>query len=341
MKHHGQRTRRLASLAMLALVGALAGCDSDHPGSSGGSGGAAGGGGGGGGMAGAGGSAGSGGIAGHTGGGGSGGGDSCPEEAKLIYTVDQNNTFASFNPVTATFTNIGTLACTPQGSCQHSARSTPFSMGVDRSATAWVLYCSGELFRVDARTAACQSTTFAVNQMNFQVFGMGFASDQPMATAETLFVAGGQYADINNGAGTLGRLSFPQLTVARIGGVPGWPELTGTGDAQLWGFFPGTGGRTPQVTQLDKSTGAASAPSYMLSDLTGPPAAWAFAFWGDGFYLFLRRQNGDASTRVFHVGRQDGAFSEVLDPSGRSVADGRTIVGAGVSTCAPVVGIQR
>ena len=53
----------------------------------------------------------------------------------------------------------------------------PFSMGVDRSATAWVLYDSGELFRVDTTSLACTVTDVDVAQLGLLNFGMGFSTD--------------------------------------------------------------------------------------------------------------------------------------------------------------------
>src|SRR5438270_312362 len=93
-----------------------------------------------------GGSGGTGGGSGGTGGGGTGGSgggggttDNCPPEAKLVYTVDQNNVFSSFKPnqtdvKLSTFTTIATL------NCPTKIGGNPFSMSVDRSGTAWVEY---------------------------------------------------------------------------------------------------------------------------------------------------------------------------------------------------------
>src|SRR5262245_30783611 len=80
---------------------------------------------------------------------GSGNEDGCSDAAKLVYVVDENNTLSKFDPSTKTFMNIGTLNCPAQ------FLATPFSMGVDRNAVAWVLYSSGELFRVDTSNLMC------------------------------------------------------------------------------------------------------------------------------------------------------------------------------------------
>src|SRR5687767_13270532 len=69
------------------------------------------------------------------------GGGGCLDIAKLVYVVDENNTFLSFDPATLQFAVLGTL------SCPNTAGDNPFSMAVDRSATAWVLYASGRIFK--------------------------------------------------------------------------------------------------------------------------------------------------------------------------------------------------
>lgn len=135
---------------------------------------------------------------------------------------------------------IGTLSC--------PTTSSPFSMAIDRDATAWVLYQNGEIFRVSTTDVSCTATSFTPNQAGFEVFGMGFVADAPGSTEETLFVAGGSLFDLTTGTASLGRIDS-SLTLTRVGGLPGWPELTGTGAAELWGFFPDTS--PPSVRQID------------------------------------------------------------------------------------------
>ena len=52
-------------------------------------------------------------------------GDGCPEEAKSVYVVDQNNTLSRFDPPTKNFVDLGKLACPAK------AGATPFSMGIE------------------------------------------------------------------------------------------------------------------------------------------------------------------------------------------------------------------
>lgn len=265
---------------------------------------------------------GSGGAGGGASGSGGGGGATswdggCPDEAKTVYVVDADRTFSAFDPKTGTFRDIGQLACPA------AAAATPFSMAVDRGATAWVLYSSGELFKVSTATLTCVKTAFG-NAM-FKNFGMGFSTDAVNGTADSLFIAGGTTVGASS---TLARLDLASLQPASLGTLSGSPELTGTGDAKLWGFFPSTGAAAPFVAQLNKTDGT-FAQNFPAPSIDGAPKSWAFAFWGGRFWIFLKRMT-DGSTFVYEMNATTGVLTTALPDTGRQ------IVGAGVSTCAPV-----
>lgn len=277
---------------------------------------------------------GSGGGAGGTGGGGGGfssgldgGVDDCSEAAKLVYVVDQNKTLSSFDPRQAgqvgAFVDLGKLDCPAR------ALAEPFSMSVDRRAVAWIIYDSGELFTVNLRVSplTCVKTSF-MPQQGVAKFGMGFVSNAPGSGEESLFISGSPLSGSLSSTkfGTLATL--PPYAVTLRGTLAGAPELTGTGDAKLWGFFPDE--LVPRVVELDKATGAEVPPGFNASGLAGLPYAWAFAFWGGDFWIFLER-DVDASTNVWRLDGRTGALTNV------SRDTGRRIVGAGVSTCAPVM----
>jgi hypothetical protein len=214
--------------------------------------------------------------------------------------------------------DIGQLSCPAQ------ALATPFSMGIDRNATAWVLYSSGELFRVDTTSLACTKSAWT-QQAGLAQFGMGFSTNAAGGTEDTLFVAGGAAVMLTQA--TLARLDVNSFAATPLGTIQGSPELTGTGNAELWGFFPDATGSS--IKQLDKATGAALK-TFPLNQLAGTPTAWAFAFHGGSFYVFLAKDL-ETFTTVYQV---DAASGQLMDtrPTGS-----RTIVGAGVSTCAPVI----
>src|SRR5262245_43569014 len=91
-------------------------------------------------------------------------GDECIESARWIYLVDSGNAFLRYEPDTNTITRIGTLSCPATG--------TPFSMAVDRQATAYVLFQDHRLYQVSTADASCTTTPYVPNQMGFELFGM-------------------------------------------------------------------------------------------------------------------------------------------------------------------------
>jgi hypothetical protein len=252
--------------------------------------------------------------------------DNCSEEAKLIYTVDGNtNQLSRFDAVSKQFMDLGPL------NCPASLAATPFSMGIDRNAGAWVLYSSGELFNVDTETLACTETAWS-SPNGLLVFGMGFSTDTAGGTTDTLFIAGGEgptdpFTGLPNPTSSLNTLNVASLQPTPVGTVNDWPELTGTGNAELWGFFPSE--TQPRIAQIDKTDGSAIK-TFPLGTLAGMPQAWAFAFFGGDFFVFLQR-TGEAATTVHQVNGMTGAIV------GSTPTTNRRIVGAGVSTCAPTV----
>jgi hypothetical protein len=261
------------------------------------------------------------------GGGGDGGGDNCSDASKLVYLVDSNYDLLKFDPATKQFTTIGALNCPNAGTDDLGEPATPFSMSVDRTPTAWVLYNSGKMFKVNVDTAACEATSWA-GTSSLRSFGMGFSTDVAGGDAETLYVAGGSsFSDISTTSSKFASINTQTLTSFDLGTVAGSPELTGTGNAELWGFFPTDG--TPTVQKIDKTSGAALQ-TFNEPTLAGQPLAWAFAFWGGDFWVFLMK-DFETNTKVYQVSGTDGSIKSTTN------APGRTIVGAGVSTCAPIV----
>jgi len=246
--------------------------------------------------------------------------DDCSEQARWVYALGIDGRLIRFYPDMLRFEAVGTVDC--------GEFSQTFSMAVDRDATAWVLYENGRLYRVSTTDASCEPTSFVPGQHDFEVFGMGFASNERGSEDETLFIAGGPVIGVGFGNATLGTLTTDSLTVSPIGLLDGSPELTGTGAAELWGFLPDT---NPMSVQQFNKTDASTLQNFPLNPLgTGTPRAWAFAFWGGRFYMFLQT-DAQPSTNVWRLDPTNGNIDEVVHDSGF------VIVGAGVSTCAPVI----
>lgn len=272
------------------------------------------------------------------GGGGSGsGGDNCSDAAKLVYVVDSNNQLSQFDPTTKTFKDLGALTCSA------GTGYTPFSMGVDRNSNAYVLYVNADpltgapigskLFRVDTQTTGLPCTATSFQPLSSMLgFGMGFSTDTMGGSTDKLYVAGSNTAATTSTSqlATIDTTTF-QITTIPGGTIQGSPELTGNANAELWAFFPDA--NNPKIQGVNKMTGAAITPAPLPQQLKGEPAAWAFAFYGGDYWIFLAKQNvltGADPTIVYQVSPQGQL-------KGMTPTTNRRIVGAGVSTCAPTV----
>jgi len=266
----------------------------------------------------------------------------------LVYVVDEQNDFLSFDPRKLPgdpFTLIGTLNCPAQGqSIQQPApldpTPMPFSMSVDRDGTAWVLYTSGELFEVSITTAACTAANNTVGAGGMDLFGMGFVTDTAGGTTEKLYMAGGN----DDPSQTPRQLGYDDthggnLTPSNVGTVAASsdysPELTGTNEGKLYGFFPNLA--TPAyVQEIDKTNGGATGTTWPLgtTGLGDTVNDWAFAQWGGTFYIFVTTADINGNNRnstVRAINRTTGNYSVILQNLTYFID------GAGVSTCAPVV----
>ncbi|MBK9266323.1 MAG: hypothetical protein IPM54_41870 [Polyangiaceae bacterium] len=254
-----------------------------------------------------------------TDGGGGGPIDDCSDEAKLVYVLSDANELYSFDPPAKLFTKIGNLNC--------NTGLSPNSMAVDRNAVAWVNYVDsfdsqGVIFKVSTKDASCDAAPTVQLVSGWARIGMGFSKDAD-GMGETLFVSG------TSGTG-IGKINAMNTLNPIAGFSPGAftgqsAELTGTGDGRLYGYFTTT---PVQMGQIDKATGAVTNPK----EITGlqTPSAWAFSFWGGSFYLYAASgfQNSNVTKYDPVAGTIDNFYMTNV---------GFRIVGAGVSTCAPLI----
>jgi hypothetical protein len=242
--------------------------------------------------------------------GGAGGNGMCPLESTYVYVLTNNQDVYRFDPPTLNFKKLGTLDC--------GGFSSPYSMAVARNATAYSVFDDGSLHSFSLATLKCQDTSFEAGQQGFDTFGMGFSSDG--GNNETLFVSNA------DGSG-LGRIDLTTMKLSKIGNydkISARAELTGTGDGKLFGAFEGT---PYVVAEIDKVK--ASILSQAKQDaINYPPSSsnFAFAFWGGDFWLFV---GPGSSTDVFQYEPDSGKTTKVASVDFE-------IVGAGVSTCAPI-----
>ncbi len=256
-------------------------------------------------------------------------GPGCKEATKYIHVVDDANVLYKFDPTVATtaaFTRIGPIDCTGGGS--------PNSMAIGRDGFAYVSYgtddpltgsfnCGG-MYKVNIETAACAGkTSFKCGSSGFDKFGMGFATDAPGVTNDSLYLS-------NSLDAQLGKVDLGTGKVTALGALPNQGgEFTGNQNAELWGFFPYQ--NPPEVHQIDKSNGKSSK-KFTLPSLpslaTATGGAWAFAYWAGAFYVFYDVEPTDSSTNVYKL-TLDGKLTKYIPNTKLK------IVGAGVSTCAP------
>lgn len=228
----------------------------------------------------------------------------CAGENTQLYVVSPYpDALYRFDPATLTFTRIGYLDCLHTG---------VFSMAVDRRGVAWVLFSTGQMANVRLDNLHCTDVPLIDKPEDLNLFGMGFAKDSS-ATGESLFLHQRR----------LLRVDPTTRKVAPVGqpGGLGGAELTGTGDGQLFAYWPYNG----TIAHLDKETGA-SLKVFRTSAVDAND--WAFAQWGGDFWIFTRR-DPSASATVTRFSPATGESKVVIEDTGMR------IVGAGSSTCAP------
>ncbi len=268
---------------------------------------------------------------------GAGNTDECTDAARLIYVLSAENDLYSFQPVDKKFTKIGALGCSASG-------MSPNSMAVDRDAVAYVNYVksnnfgqdtAGAIYKVSTTDASCTKTDIALPSGFFRI-GMGFATDGASAKSETLYVAATGQGGLGNGQG-LGKIDLASNTLVKLGQFSGSlsgqaAELTGTGDARLFAFFTTS---PVKVAEVDKTNGATSNVKTMSGVET--PSAWAFSFWGGDLWLYTApdASNPSRTTNVTHYTMATGDIDTKYMTN-----VGFRIVGAGVSTCAPVAPVK-
>lgn len=251
----------------------------------------------------------------------------CAAHTDLVYLLDAGAHLFSFDPRTNELNDLGAIHCETDAS--------PYSMAVDRHGQAWVLFDSGEMFFVDIADASCRASGFEPDQQGFHTFGMGFVSDE--AGSETLYIAGGASLATALSDTRLGTIDTSALTVEPIAPLTVlgeyYPELSGDGAGGLYGYFPST--TYPSRVSTVRRETARIGPTWdgVVVDAEAQISAWAFARYGGAFYLFVTITSFGSRPLGSEIYRLDPETSELTFVR----FDYHTFVGAGVSTCAPIL----
>jgi hypothetical protein len=297
------------------------------------------------------------GPSGSRGGGGDGGGDAGADSAPMDAPLNSycENASSWIHLLTFTWVTEPVLGVSPGVSRADIVRFEPdsgaliplgeltcpgaegvSSMAIDRDGYAWVYYAGTPgLFRVNLSDLSCQTTAFNPATDNFGHMGMAFVAESPTAAEETLFVSGRIPSDDDQGQ--IATLNTTTFDIDLRGNIPKFGELTGNALGELWAF---RATRSPRaVYELDKATGAALQTFDVESidtDTSIGASGYAFAFWGGFYYMFYRsaeKHSNDPETTsgIWRLDPATGDITTITEDSGYN------IVGAGVSTCAPVV----
>jgi hypothetical protein len=272
-------------------------------------------------------------------GGDAGPSDDCGDVGKFIYVIsDTPSTLYTFDPTkfpsASAFQKVGPVDCDGSG---------VNSMAVDRSGVAWVNFNSGAIYEVTTTApVTCTPTSFQPGQAGFTgVLGMGFSANSAGSSDETLFVSdnagpGGTCSKKAPGAGCrglgLGTIDLATMTLTRVGasGYTGVAagynaELTGTGEGQVYGFFTTSPATYGPISKTEGTT--TTPPPTALPSVNASTGGYAFSFWGGDFYFYTAPSDNTVVTHL-ETATATTTTSPMLD---------FTIVGAGVSTCAPTV----
>jgi hypothetical protein len=264
--------------------------------------------------------------------------DCAPGAGQYIYVISDMNNLYTFDPTkfpsASAFTLVGAVPCVPSGSYVNS-------MAIDRQATAYINFHDGSIVKMNTTAPlACTPTSFMPNQLGFtNDLGMGFSTDAAGSKNETLYVSdnGGPEGDCMQttpGPGCMGlglaKMDLSSWTLTKLGAYTSTAagynaELTGTGDAKLYGFFTTA---PSSYGPIDKTSGHTDSPApTVISSVSVGSGGYAFSFWGGDFYFYIAPT---MNTVPQHLNTKTGTVTpgDMLS---------FVVVGAGVSTCAPFV----
>ncbi len=164
---------------------------------------------------------------------------------------------------------------------------TPFSMAVDGSGKAWVLFIDSlsiQTFDV-ADPGPCVDSGYVRRDPEFGLFGMSFATRSATDSCAELFVhtydGDGPFSE-GPDFGMLGAIDPVTLRLRAIGSIDyDGGELTGTGDGRLFAF---AGADPVDLVEYDKST--ATALEIIPLDDVRKTSASAVAFYAGDIYIF-------------------------------------------------------
>jgi len=273
--------------------------------------------------------------------------DWCEDGPKLIYVTSNDNVLRTFDPTTLEFNTIGTIDCPITTSFSVNA------LAIGQDGVAYVgNFFDGTLWKVSTSDASCEPTNFGLpdgtgpvcdvtpDECHRKFYGLAFASDAARGGSETLY--GSIRGEAPNLQGIYGeglaKMGLPGYQITPIGdftnGLAGGQcSLTGTADGHLFGLFPYIGSNSPSTVvfaEIDKASGATSAPVDITNDLWAYLWYGGLAFWGGDIWFFTYKDSSGGSQVTRYRYSTDKSFTLEIPNTGFYVT------GAAVSVCAPL-----
>jgi hypothetical protein len=259
----------------------------------------------------------------------------CSGPQRLLYALgnrvnDPATSLFQIDPQAGTVTELGALTGLPPTSFMNGELA--INMTVDRTGGVWVVFLHGyghdgdssELFACDPTSLACAGVgvTLQASPTDQALDGIAFVSNGT-STPDTLYVAG---SFLQMHGDYLGTIDLAGKHLSTLGPITyNWSKLTGTSDGRLFdiqGFA---------WVELDTSTGAVKRTGSLPLHSSSVPNS-AAAFWGGDLWLFEGNPTPNTYTSdVFRYSLASGALSK------QSFEVPAMVVGAGVSTCAPLL----
>lgn len=240
----------------------------------------------------------------------------------ILYAITESNTLIAYDPPSNSFQFLGNITCPGGG--------MPFSMAVDQSGAPTTIFSDGTLYRLQIHSGGvtCQLAGKVPSDAGPNTFGMGYTAN--VQGGETLYIATNA---VPSSLGILDTTTYTVRPVAEFQPDLASPELSGNGAGELFAFAGDQCScngdiqccTSSKVVQVDKTNGRVLG-AFSLKNLPFG-RGWAFGYWGGALYLFTAPDNVSSVVTRFdlatHQAQQVQTYPEV-------------IVGAGVSTCAPL-----
>jgi hypothetical protein len=255
----------------------------------------------------------------------------CPDDLEValddgIFVLSKTAELWKYFPGKNKFVMLGAIDC--------DVAPSTFSMGVDRQGYAWVQFSDLQIRKVDVTDVSdCSDPGFVPGQGGVENFGMAFVSNSADDKCDRIY--GNHYngvADGQHGRSEFFSVDPMTLDLVQLGKSNyGLAEVTGTGDGRAFLF---AGPDPSKLVEVDKANGATLDVIPLPGVKTG--GGFAFAFFAGDFYFFT-----DASPTARARSPTSTTTTATRTACRTSRSSCRTsplrIVGAGVSTCAPLI----